>query len=77
MIADYENFPILEEYLGALAEGKISTCHFDPVDTSPGRRLTSGPLKMEIGNPFHRPITSGNQFPVVPGSYMDMDGQRL
>lgn len=77
MLSDFEKFPLIEEYLRNIAEGQLYTGNFDALDTAPKRRLTTRPLKMEVGNPFQRPLNSGNDFPLVPGSYMDMDGQRL
>ena len=74
MLGDFEKFPLVEEYLLAIAEGQLYTASFEAVDTGAKNRFTTGMLKMEIGNPFHRPITSGNTFPVVSGNYTDIDG---
>ena len=74
MLADYDKIPVVEEYLNAIADGSLFTACLDPVDVEPKHRLTTGPLRLEIGNPFHRPPNSDTSYPVVPGSYMDMDG---
>ena len=74
MLADFEKIPLIEEYLSLIADGKLATCSFEPGDTTPDNRLITGNLKMEIGNPFYRPLNTRTSFPMVPGNFMDLDG---
>lgn len=57
MLADFEKIEQVEEYLAAIATGKIFTTFFDPMDISPERRIQTGPLSQALGNPFPRPTT--------------------
>lgn len=65
----------MKEYLTAIAEKRLFTACFDPVDSAADKRIKVGDLTPELGNPFQRP--AGNGFNVFSGAYLDADGQRL
>lgn len=75
-MSDFEKIGLVEEYLQGISEGLFNTAYFASLDAVPQRRLTSGPLNPEVGNPFPRPPTVTN-FEMFPGHYQDTEGSRL